>query len=372
MQAPKNGFFYVLDRATGELLSANNYVPVTWASHIDMETGRPVENPEARYKDKTALVFPGPLGGHNWHPMSFSPLTQLVYIPAMEMSNFYVPLKEYEVQKGQWNLGVQPAEPDDVPKEVADELGLTQQQVAEDAPAALLSGHLLAWDPVEQKEVWRAQYDVPWSGGTLSTAGNLVFQGTPNGMFRAYRATDGELLWESYTGSGVIAAPVTFSVGDKQYVAIMSGWGGAFGVVGSRSARKAVESEGRVLVYAIGATGKEPERKERKPAQLTKIDHSSSEQQVGEGRTLFNRYCLVCHGYGATGGGVIADLRESAPRVFDNYDAIVLEGRRVERGMPQFDSVLDKDAVGLIRSYVLHRRDALRAELAAESADADR
>ncbi|MEM9406372.1 MAG: c-type cytochrome, partial [Acidobacteriota bacterium] len=245
---------------------------------------------------------------------------------------------------------------------------LTQQQIAEDAPAELLTGHLLAWDPVQQKEVWRAQYDVPWSGGTLSTAGNLVFQGTPNGMLLAYRASDGELLWESYTGSGVIAAPITFSVGETQYIAIMSGWGGAFGVVGSRSARKAVESEGRILVYSLGAEGKEPERKERKPVELTAIPHDTSDTQVKEGRALFNRYCAVCHGYGATGGGVIADIRESAPRIFDNYDAIVLEGRRVERGMPKFDSVLDKDAVALIRSYVLHRRDAWRDELAAQAA----
>ena len=287
MQAPKNGFFYVLDRETGELLSAKNYVQVTWASHIDMETGRPVENPEARYQDELAVVFPGPLGGHNWHPMSFNPETQLVYIPAMEMSNFYVPVDNYEVEEGQWNLGVQLAEPKHIPEALTDQLGLTAEQLTEDIPAELLTGHLLAWDPVAQKEVWRAQYEVPWSGGTLSTAGNLVFQGTPNGMLRAYRATDGELLWESYTGSGVIAAPVTFSVGDKQYVAVMSGWGGAFGVVGSKSARKAVESEGRILVYAIGATGKEPERKERAPVQLTKIDHSSTTEQVDQGRTLF-------------------------------------------------------------------------------------
>ncbi len=372
MQAPKNGFFYVLDRETGELLSAKNYVQVTWASHIDMETGRPVENPEARYKDQTAVVFPGPLGGHNWHPMSFNPETQLVYIPAMEMSNFYVPLEDdYEVQEGQWNLGVQPAEPRHIPQAVADQLGLTQQQIAEDAPAELLTGHLLAWDPVEQKEVWRAQYDVPWSGGTLTTAGNLVFQGTPNGMFRAYRATDGELLWESYTGSGVIAAPVTFSVGGTQYVAVMSGWGGAFGVVGSRAARKAVESEGRILVYAIGAKGQEPERKDPREIRLTKIEHDSTTEQIDQGRTLFNRYCLVCHGYGATGGGVIADLRESAPRIYDNYDSIILEGRRVERGMPKFDSVLDSAKVDLIRAYILHRRDMLSAELDAEAAADD-
>ena len=367
MQAPKNGFFYVIDRQTGELLSANNYVQTTWASHVDMETGRPVELPGARFTDgETATVFPGPLGGHNWHPMAFNPETQLVYIPAMEMSAFYLTDENFQHREGQWNLGIRLAEPEDIPQAVIDSIpGATAEMLSEDIPAELLLGHLLAWDPVNQKEVWRAQYDMPWSGGVLTTAGNLVFQGTPGGLLKAYKADTGDLLWESYTGSGVIAAPITFEVGGKQYIAVMSGWGGAFGVVGSKSARKAVKNEGRVVVYALGETGEEPAREKPRDIQLTKIDHDSSEADIKAGRRLFNTYCLVCHGYGATGGGMYADVRESTQRVYDNYEAIILEGRRVERGMPSFQGELNSEQVSKIKAYVLHRRDKLVDELAA-------
>ncbi|REJ84196.1 MAG: PQQ-dependent dehydrogenase, methanol/ethanol family [Acidobacteria bacterium] len=363
MQAPKNGFFYVLDRATGELISAKNYVTTTWASHVDPDTGRPVELPGARFVDETAVVFPGPLGGHNWHPMSYSPLTGLVYIPAQEMSNLYVPDLEYEHQEGQWNLGVTPAQAADVPDAVLEAIPGTTKETFEDPPAELVgTGHLLAWDPVAQEERWRFQYDVPWTGGTLATAGNLVFQGTPYGMLTAYDATSGEKLWESYTGSGVIAPPITFQVGDTQYVAIMSGWGGAFGVVGSRAARKAVESEGRVVVFALGARGEEIERQPDAEIQVTRVEHQSTPEMIAAGKTAYNRYCLVCHGYAAVGGNVITDLRQSIPRVYEFYDQIVLEGARVENGMPAFADVLDPQDVANIRAFVLDRRDRLYQE----------
>ena len=362
MQAPKNGFFYVLDRRTGELISAEEFVTVTWASHVDLATGRPVELAGARYTDQTVNVMPGPLGGHNWHPMAFSPKTGLVYIPAMEMGNFYVPDPNYEYTPGQWNLGVRAASPEDIPQAIVDATGLSAQMLAEDAPPALLSGHLLAWDPVAQREVWRAQYTMPWSGGTLATAGNLVFQGTPFGQLTAYRADDGEKLWESYTGSGVIAPPITFESGGTQYIAVMSGWGGAFGIVGSRSARQAVESEGRIVVYALGATGRAIERQERREIRVARVDHGASTEDIDAGRRLFNQYCLVCHGYGAVSGGVTPDLRQSSQRVFDSYEAALLEGALVDVGMPSFAPVLDRDDVALLKAYVLHRRNMLADE----------
>ena len=368
MQAPKNGFFYVLDRRTGELISAEEFVTVTWASHVDLATGRPVELAGARYTDQTVAVSPGPLGGHNWHPMAFSPKTGLVYIPAMEMSNFYVPDPNFEHTPGQWNLGVRPAAPEDIPQAVIDATGLSGQMLAEDAPPAMLSGHLLAWDPVAQREAWRAQYTMPWSGGTLATAGNLVFQGTPFGLLTAYRADDGEKLWESYTGSGVIAPPITFENGGTQYIAVMSGWGGAFGTVGTRSARQAVESEGRIVVYALGATGQPIERQERREVRVTRVDHGASTTDIDGGRRLFNQYCLVCHGYGAVSGGVTPDLRQSSQRVFDSYEAALIEGALVDLGMPDFSPVLDRDDVALIKAYVLHRRNMLADEQAAAAA----
>ncbi len=305
------------------------------------------------------------MGGHNWHPMAFSPDTGLVYIPAMEMSHFYVPEPNYRYTPGQWNLGVRPAAPEDIPQAIIDATGLSGQMLAEDAPPALLSGHLLAWDPVAQREVWRAQYTMPWSGGVLATAGNLVFQGTPFGQLTAYRADDGEKLWESYTGSGVIAPPITFESGGTQYIAVMSGWGGAFGIVGSRSARQAVESEGRIVVYALGATGRTIQRQERREIRVARVDHGASTEEIDAGRRLFNQYCLVCHGYGAVSGGVTADLRQSSQRVFDSYEAALLEGALVDLGMPSFAPVLDRDDVTLIKAYVLHRRNMLADEQAA-------
>ncbi len=353
MQAPKNGFFYVLDRETGELISAENYVPVTWATHVDLATGRPVETPGARYREGPAPIHPGPLGGHNWHPMAYSPETQLVYIPAMEMAALYRPTPGFTPRAGQWNTGTIPAPPDFTPESLIDKVPGVTREFKEQLP----TGHLLAWDPVEQKEVWRAEYEMPWSGGVLATAGNLVFQGTPWGILAAYKADTGEKLWESYTGSGVIAAPITFAIGGKQHIAVLSGWGGAYGMAGSRTERKAVRNVGRVLVYALGASLDGPEPELPKETRLERIEHDSSEDAIASGESLFSQHCQRCHGYGAVSGNVVTDVRASSERVFDNYDAILLEGRRVERGMPSFDGVLSPEDVAALKAYVLHRRD---------------
>jgi quinohemoprotein ethanol dehydrogenase len=214
MQAPKNGFFYVLDRATGELISAENIVPINWATHVDMETGRPVEAADARY-DETLVakkVVPGALGAHNWHPMSFSRDTGLVYIPAKQNPMVYKLQEDYESQSIGMNLGVNfwdaPGEIIDLPPEFGPEF----------------QGHLLAWDPVEQKEVWRVTQANFENGGVLSTAGNLVFQGTADEELHAYNAESGERLWSMPTQTGVLAPPVTYSVDGEQYVAVVVGW----------------------------------------------------------------------------------------------------------------------------------------------------
>ena len=227
MQAPKNGFFYVLDRKTGELISAEKYVEVTWASHVDKSTGRPVENPGVGYEDGLALIKPTAFGGHNWHPMSFSPQTGLVYIPTHDILGAYRNEESFKYQPGAWNTG-------------------TDFNVFATLTKDAVGGALVAWDPVKQKEVWRHPYALPWNGGLLSTAGNLVFEGTSDGRFVAYRASDGVQLWEGHTGTGVIAAPVTYLLDGKQYVSVLAGWGGAFGLVsGSRHARLGRRRQGK-------------------------------------------------------------------------------------------------------------------------------
>lgn len=170
MQAPKNGFFYVIDRETGKFISAKPYVTVNWATGIDPATGRPIENPATRV-DKTgqpALVTPGALGGHNWHPMAFSPKEKLVYIPAFEAGMMYAPEANWKPDRNRgfnvgFNLGAGDLPPD----------GGFRKQVA-----GSLRGMLVAWDPVAQKARWTVEHPGPWNGGLLATGGGLVFQGT--------------------------------------------------------------------------------------------------------------------------------------------------------------------------------------------------
>ncbi|HUH03330.1 MAG TPA: PQQ-dependent dehydrogenase, methanol/ethanol family, partial [Kofleriaceae bacterium] len=327
MQAPKNGFFYVLDRVTGELISAQPYVQMTWATGVDMATGRPIENPEARYVDAGVVVLPSPYGGHNWHPMAFHPGTGLVYIPALEIPGLFGQQPGFVFTKGTWNTAV-------------------DFSLNETVPPELVSGHLLAWDPVAQKEAWRVAYELPWSGGVLATAGGLVFQGTFDGNLNAYDARSGDRLWHAFTGSGVVAPPITYRLGDKQFVAVMSGWGGAFALVGGDAARAAgVEArDGRLVVFALGASGELPARRAPEPpVALAAIPSTASAEQVREGFVLFNQHCAVCHGIGAVGGGVLADLRTSEARVFDGWGEIVLDGRYEDRGMPGFSQFLDPD-----------------------------
>jgi ferritin-like metal-binding protein YciE len=247
MQAPKNGFFYVLDRTNGELISAKNFVPVTWASGIDMKTGRPIETANARFTEGEQLVAPSALGAHNWHPMAFSPKTGLVYLPAQEVPFLYADDANYKPRPGAWNIAVDAVKniPPGDPAQFR-------------AIRAILKGQLIAWDPVAQKEVWRAQYDGPWNGGALATAGDLVFQGNANGQFQAFNATDGRKLWSFEAQTGVIAGPVSYSVGGQQYVAVMAGYGGAYPLSSPFVDNPRVMPNGRVLVFKLGGNAALP------------------------------------------------------------------------------------------------------------------
>ncbi len=221
MQAPKNGFFYVLDRITGELLSADPYAKqINWAKGIDLKTGRPIENPEARFPDGPALVSPGPGGAHNWHPMSFNPATGLVYIPGQESSFTYVRDPKFTFEKNRrampWNTGVDFS--------AAFRPPATTAGPGAAPPPPPPGGFLVAMDPVAHKERWRITLRTGFNGGTMTTAGNLVFQGTTDGHFFAYSADKGEKLWEVQIAPG-LATPVTYQLDGKQYVAILGGRG---------------------------------------------------------------------------------------------------------------------------------------------------
>ncbi len=339
MQAPKNGFFYVLDRKTGELISAENYVTVTWAKGVDKKTGRPIENPESRYSDKPAQIQPGPLGGHNWQPMAFNPQTGLVYIPAQENLFVYLHDRRFRYRPGQWNTGL-------------------DLSILTEPPTALPPGHLLAWDPVAQKERWRVPYIVMWNGGALTTAGNLVFQGTADGRFVAYSADKGEKLWDVTVGTGVIASPVTFEVDGVQYVSIMVGWGGAFPLTGGSVGLPV--TPGRLLTFALNGKQTLPQAAAQTAPNIAPIEFTASKETIAMGAGLFAQHCGVCHGLAALGGGgVLPDLKLSQPNVFDRYQQIVLGGALAESGMPSFKPWLKPEDVDAIRFYLLSRRNEL-------------
>jgi quinohemoprotein ethanol dehydrogenase len=346
LHAPKNGFFYVIDRATGVPISAEPFAKVTWAKGVDPETWRPIEVPDLDYRKEIVEIYPSPHGAHNWHSMSFNPRTGLVYIPTNEVPYFFRLEPDWEYKPGAWNLGY-------------------DFTVADSFPRDVVSGHLLAWDPVAQKEVWRAQYTGPWNGGTLTTAGNLVFQGTAHATFAAYRADDGEPLWETPAGTGIVAAPVTYELDGQQYVAVMAGWGGGYALAaGDAAAAAGVDrqtNDGRLLVYKLGGTAKLPVH-EAIERELATIPAEFDATIVKRGNDVYHRWCGTCHGSGAVSGGVLPDLRKADPAIYEAMDAIVLGGARIPNGMPRFDAWLDSDDVAAIRAYALTRRAALLAE----------
>jgi len=354
LQAPKNGFFYVLDRQTGDLISAEPYVKTTWATHVDPETGRPVEVEAARYKDGPTLVLPAPYGGHNWHPMAYSPETGLIYIPAQDIPFAYGTDQNFSFTPGLWNVGVNPiyASFPEQPPEV-------QAQLME-----MISGQIIAWDPVERREVWRVQHPLPWNGGMLATAGNLVFQGNSVGEFAAYRADTGEKVWASGAQTGIVASPVTYEVDGEQYIAVLAGWGGSLALSGGDVAA-ATGSHGprRILAFKLGGTKVLPEF--IPPVRvLDPPPRTGDAAMVALGKQKFADRCMVCHGDGAVGGGVVPDLRYMDADKHQTWLGVVLGGLHRDQGMASFAQVLNADEANAIQAYVIERANELKESTA--------
>jgi quinohemoprotein ethanol dehydrogenase len=349
MQAPKNGFFYVLDRANGELLAADPFAITTWAKSVDMKTGRPNVVRGARYGEagKPFVSMPGPGGAHSWQPMSFNPLRQLVYLPVTELSFPYFPGSSEKQHELAWNTGVD-----------FNAGSLPQDPKIKAQIKGALKGHLAAWDPVARKEVWRVELGHPWNGGVLSTAGGLVFQGTGMGEFVAYRDDTGERLWSAATQAGVLAAPISYTVDGEQYVAIEVGWGGAFGLAAGELARDSHVASNlpRVLAFKLGAAGQLPALPATVPAVLDPPPDSAGAAAVTQGKALYHMYCSTCHGDSATGSGVLPDLRYSG--LLKNaaaWDSTVRDGLRMDKGMVAFKDEISSADAALIRDYVIHR-----------------
>ncbi|WAC22698.1 PQQ-dependent dehydrogenase, methanol/ethanol family [Blastomonas sp. SL216] len=353
MQAPKNGFFYVIDRATGEFISANNFVPVNWATGVDPKTGRPIENPAARV-DKTGkpfIVSPGPLGAHNWHPMAYDAKQKLVFIPAQITSYPYIPAAGWKPSKLGFNVGMDTASN-----------AMPADNAVREAAKKATKGVLIAWDPVAQKERWRVTLGGPWNGGVLATAGGLVFQGNAMGNFVAYDSGTGKNLWSFEAQTGVVAAPMTYSVDGQQYVAVLAGWGGAWpitaGVLSDMSGP--VRNISRLLVFKLGGKAKLPAMPAADDLPLDPPGLTAAADVVQGGAVLYGRYCTVCHGDAAVQasarGGIIPDLRYSGTLASaENWQMIVHDGALKDNGMVSFATVMTKPQIDSIRHYVIAR-----------------
>ncbi len=350
LQANKNGYFYVLDRTNGQLLSANAFVPVNWSTGIDLKTGRPQVNPEARY-DQSGKLFvaqPGGLGAHNWQPMSYSPQTGLVYIPEQQAPFPYLKDKDFKEEPVGLNMGVDLAT-----------TSLPQDPNIKAAIIGSLKGALIAWDPVAGREVWRADHPGPWNGGSLATAGDLVFQGTANGEFLAYQASNGQPLWSFAAQTGIIAAPMAYSVNGKQYVTILAGWGGVFPLVGGELAFKSgrLPNRSRILTFALDGTASLPavEMASVKPLPAPPTEIPAADL-VAQGAVTYARYCGGCHGDGAYGGSLLPDLRASAALKDDAlWDAIVNKGALKNQGMIAWGDSLGVTRTQAVRAFVISR-----------------
>ncbi|MFC4308521.1 PQQ-dependent dehydrogenase, methanol/ethanol family [Steroidobacter flavus] len=369
MQAPKNGFFYVLDRATGELLSAKPYVPVNWASGVDEKTGRPMETGLADYSNGPKLVFPSPAGGHNWHPMAFNPETGLVYIPTLEASAvFWVPAEPFVYAKGGANAGAMYA----FPAAHAGNWGLESpaakhlpplSELGKGQPDTTIRGFLRAWDPVANKVVWEVETSGQWvgqmnaiwnGGGVMTTSGNLVFQGQSTGALHVYRATDGHPLAAIDIGTSIMAAPMTYELDGVQYVSVMAGYGGALGGVHPvGTAAERYGNAGRIVTFKIdgGPVPKPAEKEHVSSVPRPSVERFGSAADIETGNELLKRNCARCHAN--EGPGAIPDLRWMSAQTHQEFEDIVLKGVRASKGMGSFASLLTPAQAQQIRAAVV-------------------
>ncbi|MEP7242728.1 MAG: PQQ-dependent dehydrogenase, methanol/ethanol family [Gammaproteobacteria bacterium] len=338
MQAPKNGFFYVLDRETGELLSAEKYAYVTWASHVDAKTGRPVLTEHAKYgySGKETLMYPWVAGAHNWHPMSFSPRTGLVYIPA---------------QQAWW-------------VESASRVTHFDEQIADLKPFLRgqelrpTRGYLRAWDPVKRQTAWEVEYSTLSNGGTLVTAGDVVFQGSTDGNFSAYDARTGKLLKRLFTGTGIIAPPITYRVDGVQYVSVLAGFGGAtFFMMDADNPARKYANTGRVLTFKLDGTSVPlPPVKAQAASNAPRFVMTADKATIDRGIELYRGNCGRCHGM-LTSKALLPDLRELTPEKHRIFEDIVLGGALEARGMASFADALTKKDVAAIQAALVYLRD---------------
>lgn len=363
MHAPKNGFFYLLDRNTGKLLSAEPFAEVNWASKVDLATGRPVEIPGSRYEDGLATIFPSPFGAHSWHAMSYNPGTGLVYIPTMHVAAQFA---DTGIDLAKWRS---PDWRGDLPTE-----GIG---VAWPSPLPARSdgvvGTLQAWDPVKKQRVWEVVLPGPWNPGTMTSAGNLVFQGRADGHLVAYQAGTGQELWKADLGLGISAPPVTYAVNGRQYVALLVGWGGAGAALGGPGLAAHGWAYGaqtrRLIAFSLeGKAALPPSSPPVVPTPIGAKDFPVDVAAADRGAVVYSGRCGFCHGGEAVSAGMAPDLRASAVVLSASGFANALrDGTRRAKGMPQFSEFSDQRLDDL-RHYIRQRAELAVAAAAAAGA----
>ena len=373
MQAPKNGFFYVLDRETGELISARPYVTVNWASGIDA-TGRPIETGQGDYSQGPKLVFPSPAGGHSWQPMAYNPKTGLVYIPTFNSPAIFWPDKsKFKYVPGGVNMHVGIAFParGDAGWGLASPAARSLPPLAELArgqPAPTMRGILKAWDPVRGKVVWevdtsgqwRDQMNALWNGGgVMTSAGGLVVQGRSSGELYFYDAEDGREVGKLNVGTGMMAAPMTYSVDGVQYIAIMAGSGGLFGRAYDKgTAAQRFGNANRIVAFKLGG-GKVPLpalRTAQPKASTTSappVARFGTPTQRSRGEELYEQHCNICHKN--AGGGGIPDLTRMTAATYKEFDDILFKGTRADKGMADFSATLSRQDVHDLKAALTDR-----------------
>jgi|HubBroStandDraft_1064217.scaffolds.fasta_scaffold00049_41 quinohemoprotein ethanol dehydrogenase len=347
LHAPKNGFFYVIDRETGALISAKPFTFINWATGIDMKTGRPIESATARYpRVDSPPIVPGPLGAHSWQPMSYSPLTGLTYIPVNEVGFNYKSEENFQFKDSALNFGIDMVA-----------AGMPQDPKIKKAILDSVKGKLVAWDPVQQKQTWAVERPGPWNGGTLATAGNLVFEGTAAGRFEAYRADTGEKVWSFDAQTGVMAGPVTYTVKREQYIAVLAGWGGVFPLVAGEVSFKSgrVRNVSRMLAFKLDGKATFPPLPPQEEPVLNPPASTASAAQIHHGEAVYQRFCSGCHGDVAVSGGVLPDLRYSTTLANERWFKIVRDGSYQWLGMVPFGKEVSQQDAADIRAYVIFR-----------------
>lgn len=343
LQAPSNGFFYVVDRTDGRLLAAEDYGKQNWAERIDLETGRPVETANARYGEEPVTIYPGVVGTHNWQAMAVNTDRMIAYIPAIQIGMTYaVSQEEIEKVRNRQHEGFFPS-------------GIVNGPIFDSEDPRDDRGSLIAWDVAAQEIAWEVEHPTHWNSGLLVTRGGLVFQGLESGELVAYNDESGEQLWSFDAQLGIMAPPITYSHNGKQYVSVLVGYGGSGGY-GLGPARELAwvygEQPRRLLTFVLDGEAQLPE-----PGERTHMDETPpvlvpdlvlDDAKVALGGELYNYSCSYCHFAFAMGAGAAPDLRSSqiaANR--EAFETLMRSGAFADSGMPKFDDLTSEEIEGL-------------------------